>query len=60
MMAQGFARAGAKVYITGRRVKLLEDAAASIKDVPGSVIAYVLRLLSVTVVRYDYTVNNST
>ncbi|KAK0442261.1 uncharacterized protein EV420DRAFT_1079361 [Desarmillaria tabescens] len=38
MMAKAFAANGAKVYITGRRLDVLEQAAASVTSVPGSII----------------------
>ncbi|KAG7439080.1 NAD(P)-binding protein [Guyanagaster necrorhizus] len=38
MIAKAFAANGAKVYITGRRLDVLEKAAASVTGVPGSII----------------------
>ncbi|KAK0440714.1 hypothetical protein EV421DRAFT_1905078 [Armillaria borealis] len=38
MIAKVFASNGAKVYITGRRLDILEQAAASVTGVPGSVV----------------------
>ncbi|PBK89345.1 short-chain dehydrogenase [Armillaria gallica] len=38
MIAKAFAANGAKVYITGRRLDVLEQAAASVTGVPGSVV----------------------
>ncbi|KAK0232641.1 hypothetical protein IW262DRAFT_1325695 [Armillaria fumosa] len=38
MIAKAFAANGAKVYITGRRLGVLEQAAASVTGVPGSVV----------------------
>ncbi|SJL11698.1 uncharacterized protein ARMOST_15105 [Armillaria ostoyae] len=38
MIAKAFAANGAKVYITGRRLDVLEKAAASVTGVPGSVV----------------------
>ncbi|KAK0506713.1 hypothetical protein EDD18DRAFT_1060236 [Armillaria luteobubalina] len=38
MIAKAFAANGAKVYITGRRLDVLERAAASVTGVPGSVV----------------------
>ncbi|KAF8912451.1 hypothetical protein CPB85DRAFT_1413073 [Mucidula mucida] len=39
MTAKAFAAQGAKVYITGRRLQVLENAAASVKNLPGSLVA---------------------
>ncbi len=38
MIAKAFAANGAKVYITGRRLDVLKQAAASVTGVPGSVV----------------------
>ncbi|SJL03246.1 uncharacterized protein ARMOST_06597 [Armillaria ostoyae] len=38
MIAKAFASNGAKVYITGRRLDILEQAAASVTGVPGSIV----------------------
>ncbi|KAK0438940.1 short-chain dehydrogenase [Armillaria borealis] len=38
MIAKAFAANGAKVYITGRRLDVLEQAAASVTGVPGSIV----------------------
>ncbi|KAK0197874.1 hypothetical protein F5146DRAFT_1130798 [Armillaria mellea] len=38
MIAKAFAANGAKVYITGRRLNVLEQAAASVTGVPGSIV----------------------
>ncbi|PBK64196.1 NAD(P)-binding protein [Armillaria solidipes] len=38
MIAKAFAANGAKVYITGRRLGVLEQAAASVTGVPGSIV----------------------
>ncbi|KAK0446570.1 uncharacterized protein EV420DRAFT_1648002 [Desarmillaria tabescens] len=40
MIAKAFAVNGAKVYITGRRLGVLEKAAASVTGVPGSIVSY--------------------
>ncbi|KAK0204428.1 hypothetical protein DFS33DRAFT_1258590 [Desarmillaria ectypa] len=38
MIAKAFAANGAKVYITGRRMDVLEQAAASVTGIPGSIV----------------------
>ncbi|KAK0199316.1 hypothetical protein DFS33DRAFT_1388764 [Desarmillaria ectypa] len=38
MIAKAFAANGAKVYITGRRMDVLEKAAASVTGIPGSIV----------------------
>ncbi|KAK0199566.1 short-chain dehydrogenase [Desarmillaria ectypa] len=41
MIAKAFAANGAKVYITGRRLDVLEQAAVSVTGVPGSIVPWI-------------------